>query len=200
MDTISIRGERHLVSNGLRIAAGVMAMGLLAGMAPHVQTFAHAVLYVATWVTLLHIILGVYVLTRCLHAYGRIQQGLDVVAGLLLMGTVMSFNHPVFWCSFLAGVVGIAVLKYAWLLPVLQDRTYKRYVREKILLEGPAAGMLGLAAAILTWGDVPSWISLGIQLFLLAGTTAFAVWMVGVRKRYRALRRYARSKSRFLVG
>ena len=191
-DTITAGTEKHYVSNGLRLAAGVAGAAVLILLAPTIQTVSHALLYAATWITFLHIALGVDAMVRCLHAYAKVQQALDVVAGALLGGFLVSFTTPALWCGFLAGVIGVAVLKYGLLYRSLHDRVLRRYTREKMLLEGPGVPLLALVAAILAPGELPAVVTLGIAVFLLAGTTAFAVWMIGIKKRYRQLRAYVK--------
>ena len=186
---IQSSGKHHL-SNSLRLTAGVAGVVLLLLRASAIQTTSHVLLYAATWITFLHILIGVDILIRCLHAYAPIQQGLDILAGIFLGLFLVSFTFPALWAAILAGLVGVAVLKYGLLHFTLKDRFLRGYVREKLLLEGPAVLLLALAAAILWFGDMPRIVTLGIEMFLLTSTTAFAIWMIFIKKRSRQIRKY----------
>ena len=183
-----MKAKRHTISNGLRIAGGAGCALLLIALAPRITATGHALLYVASWITFLHLCIGVFIFVRHLHAYQKAQQVLDLLAAAFLIGGLLSFTRPALWCSFFAALVALAVLKYTLLYPAQTDPVLKKYVRDKIMLEGPAAILLALAAAILAFGDLPAWLRLGIQAVILAGTTTFAVWMIFIRRCYRQLR------------
>ncbi|MFU8780828.1 MAG: hypothetical protein ACNA71_07355 [Kiritimatiellia bacterium] len=179
-----MNAQRHTIANGLRIAGGAGCTLLLLWVAPRITSPGHALLYLASWVTFLHLSIGVFIFVRHLHAYQKAQQVLDLIAAACLIGGLLSFARPTLWCSFFAALVAVAVLKYTLLYPTQTNPVLKKYVRAKILLEGPAAILLALAAAIFAFGDLPVWVRLGIQAVILAGTTTFAVWMIFIRRSY----------------
>ncbi len=188
-DDVPVREpSTHRISNGLRIVAGVICALLLIMRTPHIETFGHMLLYLASWITFLHLSIGVYVLVRYLHAHARSQQILDGIAALLLAGGLLTFTQPVLWTSCFAALVITAVLKYALLYSSCKRPVHRQYIREKLLLETPGGILLALAAGIFGFGDLPHWLQLGLQATILAGTTAFAVWMIFIRCAYRKSR------------
>jgi Na+-translocating ferredoxin:NAD+ oxidoreductase RnfD subunit len=105
-------GFRRLSPWVLRIPAAVVLAAVLALRAGQIDRFGSAVMYAASWIILLHVLIGEYVFIRCLHAVSRPHQLLDTFAGLLLLGGLLSFHRAALWCAFLAGAFALAITKY----------------------------------------------------------------------------------------
>ncbi len=174
----------HKLSNSLRILAAVTCVIILIARAPRIEQLGHTLLYAASWITFLHICFGVYVFVRYLHAYSRAQSVLDAIAAGLLATCLFFFPYPIIWSTCLAAFTLVAVIKYALLYNNTKAPTLRQYIRSKILFETPAAILVGLTASIFAFGDLPHWLKLGLQAALLAGTTAFAIWMIFIRRAY----------------
>ena len=174
----------HKLSNVLRMLAAIACIMILLGRAPHIETLGHTLLYAASWITFLHICFGVYVFVRYLHAYSHAQQVLDTIAAGLLGACLFFFTRPTLWSAALAAFTGVAVIKYVLLYTKTSEPSLRHYIRDKLLLETPAAILVGLTASIFAFGDLPSWLTLGLQAALFAGTTAFAIWMIFIRHAY----------------
>ena len=179
-----MKNTNHKLSNSLRMLAGVACVIILIARAPAIETLGNTLLYAASWITFIHICFGVYVFARYLKAYSHEQHVLDAIAAALLAGCLFFFTHPTLWSACLAAFTGIAVIKYALLLPRKNNATLRRYIRDKILLETPGAILVGLTAGIFAFGDLPNWLKLGLQTALLAGTATFAAWMIFIRRAY----------------
>ena len=176
--------KNHKLSNILRILAGAACVILLMARAPHIEETGHTLLYAASWVTFIHISFGVYVFVRYLRAYSHAQQVLDAIAAGLLAACLFFFTHPALWSACLTAFTAIAIIKYALLYHGTKTKALRRYIRSKILLETPAGILVGLTAGIFAFGDLPNWLKLGLQAALLVGTTAFAAWMIFIRRAY----------------
>ena len=179
-----MKDMNHKLSNGLRILAALSCVTILIARAPHIATLGHTLLYAASWVTLVHICFGVYVFTRYLRAYSHTQQVLDSIAAALLASGLFLFTRPAIWSACLAAFTAMAVIKYVLLYSNTKEPALRHYIRDKILLETPGAILVGLAAGIFAFGDLPHWLLLGLQTALLAGTTTFAIWMIFIRRAY----------------
>ena len=179
-----MKNINHKLSNGLRILAALACVIILIARAPYIENLGHTLLYAASWITFIHIGFGVYVFARYLHAYEKSQQVLDAMAAGLLATCLFFFIHPAIWSACLATFITIAVIKYILLYSKRKDAILRRYIRSKILLEAPGAILVGLTAGIFAFGDLPNWLILGLQTALLAGTTAFAAWMIFIRRAY----------------
>ena len=187
-DVITLNGimkdMHHKLSNSLRLLAALACIIILVARAPYIEKLGHTLLYAASWITFIHICFGVYVFTRFLRAYSHTQQVLDVIAASLLTVCLFFFTRPAIWAACLAAFTAIAIIKYIFLYTRRKDAILRRYIRSKILLETPAAILVGLAAGIFAFGDLPNWLTLGLQTTLLAGTSLFAAWMIFIRRAY----------------
>jgi len=121
----------------LRVPAAVVLAVILAFQYDRITGFGSALMYTASWIILLHVWIGEYVFIRTLHAVSRNQQLLDALAGLLLLGGLLSFRQSALWCAFLAGAFALAITKYLLVEQHINVPELKRYVREKILWESP---------------------------------------------------------------
>lgn len=177
------------VPNGLRIASGIAAGVFLVLLYGRITDFGSASLYAATWVTYLHVCIGEYVLVRYLHARSPIQNALDLLAGVFLVAGTLSFTSPALWCAFFGGLFALAVTKYLLVARETSDPDVKRYAREKVRWETPAVVGLAVLAVVLDSLSTKSTAAPLLQIVILVATTAFAIWMIGIRHAYRHVAR-----------
>jgi len=177
--------RRRFLPDVLRVAAGVGGAVLLVVLWGQIEDFGSAAIYTATWITFLHVCVGEYVLVRYLDARSSLQNVLDLLAAIFLFAGVLSFTSPALWCAFFGGVFALAVTKYLIVERGAVDVDLKRYVREKIRWESPSVVILALVAVVLDQVSPRSSAAHLLQLGILIGTAAFAVWMIGVRHAYR---------------
>lgn len=170
-----------------RIPAALLLTGVLVLQWGRVDQMGAAVMYTASWVVLLHVLIGEYVFVRHLHAVSRNQQVLDGFAGLLLLGSLLSFTQPALWCAFLAGAFGLAIAKYLLIERHLDIPALRRYVREKLWLESPSVCLLSGLAVLMNELPTDSLFLRILELLILIAATLFAVWMIGIRHLYRTV-------------
>lgn len=173
------------IHNGLLVAAGLGGAILLAVRFMTIHSFGGAVLYGTTWVIFLHLCVGVYVLGRHLRAQSQIQKKLDFLAFLFLLGLILSFSSPALWCAFSGAMVALSVAKYLVYEEEGSDAMLRQYAREKARWEAPMA--VGLVVFSIVLANLPEshLISRLLQMSILLGATAFAVWMIAIKQVYR---------------
>jgi hypothetical protein len=184
-------GRETLAFSVFRVGVGVAAVVLLVALFPRVSGLGSGAVYVATWITLLHLCVGEYVLVRFLHARSRVQHALDLMAAVFVLGAVLSFPSTALWCAFLGGVFAIAVTKYLLVERSAQQEELARYAREKVRWESPAVVGFAILAVVLDQLPEGSTASVVVEIALLVASALFAVWMIGIRHIYRSLARQA---------
>lgn len=178
-------GLPHLSPWVLRIPSAIVLAAVLGLQAGRINGFGPAVIYAASWIILLHVLIGEYVFIRYLHAVSRPQQILDAFAGLLLLGGLFSFHRAALWCAFLAGAFALAIVKYILVEQHIQNLPLRHYAREKILWESPAVCLFSVLAVLMDRLPAESTVVRLIEIGILAASALFAVWMIGVRHIYR---------------
>lgn len=141
-------------------------------------------LYLATWVIVPHVFLGVWVFVRFLRATNPVHTFLDVAALIFLLQGALHIHAPAAWCAWFGGVFTVAILKYALTLRSGIPEDLKHYSRMKIRLESPAVGGFFLAAAL--FAALPS-SSPALPILeggILFASLAFAVYMIALRRAY----------------
>jgi hypothetical protein len=150
-----------------------------------IDGFGPAVMYAASWIVFLHVLIGEYVFIRYLHAVSKVHQLLDAFAGLLLLCGILSFRQSALWCAFLAGAFALAITKYLLIEQHIQIPTLRRYTREKILWESPAVCLFSVLAVLIDrLREGGASVQL-IELTILVAAALFAFWMIGIRHIYR---------------
>lgn len=182
-------GSKHLSPWLIRIPAAVVPAAVLGFQFGRIDGFGAAVMYAASWIILLHVFIGEYVFIRCLHAVSRNQQLLDLFAGLLIFGGILTFRQSALWCAFLAGAFALAITKYLLIEQYLVTPVLKRYAQEKIRWESPAVCLFSVLAVLMDKiGEQNTLIQL-IELSILIAAALFAFWMIGIRHVYRRVMR-----------
>ncbi len=169
----------------LRVPAAVVLAVILAFQYDRITGFGSALMYTASWIILLHVWIGEYVFIRTLHATSRNQQLLDALAGLLLLGGLLSFRQSALWCAFLAGAFALAITKYLLIEQHIGVPELKRYAREKILWESPSVCLFSVLAVVISRLPEGSASVRMIEMAILTASALFAVWMIGIRHIYR---------------
>lgn len=174
----------HRVAWLLRAVAGGILAGVLVALAGRIDGFGPAVLYVASWVILPHVFLGVHVFVRHLRAVSPVQNLLDVIAFVLLFCAILSFRTTTLWAAWFAGVFAVAILKYVLTLRSDLPKALHAYAREKILLETPAVFLFALAALVVHRVPEAPLLARAIEVAMLVCAALFAFWMIVMRRVY----------------
>jgi hypothetical protein len=177
----------------LRIPAAVVLVAVLGVQFPQVERFGSAVMYAATWIILLHVMVGEYIFIRYLHAVSRVHQLLDAFAALLLLGGVLAFRQAAVWCAFLAGAFALAIVKYLLVEQHIEHPILQRYTREKIAWESPAVCLFSALAVLIDRLPSEGVAIRLIELLILSLAALFAIWMIGIRHLYRQVARDLKS-------
>jgi hypothetical protein len=181
----SASGLRRVSPWLLRMPAAVLLAAVLALQAGRIDGFSSTMIYAASWIILLHVLIGEYVFIRYLHAVSRNQQMLDGFAGLLLLSGFFSFHRTALWCAFLAGAFALAVTKYFLIEQRIENPPLRKYAREKILWESPSVCLFSILAVLMDRLPSGSAARRLIEIGILAASALFAFWMIAVRHIYR---------------
>ncbi len=173
---------------GFRILVGITVSMLLIVKGLHIDSIGASAMYIATWVTFLHLCIGEYVLIRYLHAQSTIQNYIDLLAGLFLIVGVFSITAPALWCAFFAALFSLAVTKYLVIERETTSSKLRKYACDKVRWETPAVIGLIICAVLLHQQPPHTTGAILIQLIILTATTLFAVWMIGIRHAYRRIK------------
>lgn len=175
-----------------RLAAGATTGVFLVAQAGRIGRFGTALIYAASWIILLHVMVGEYILVRHLHANSKNQRALDTLAFILFLGGILAFTSAPLWCAFMAGVFALAIVKYVLVEQQTPQPALRQYAREKIRWEAPSV-LLFAALAVFMDLRAPREGKLPVaEVAILAASILFAVWMVAVRHIYRRVIRAGR--------
>jgi hypothetical protein len=181
----------------LRVVAALVAVALLVYQTIQVEAAGAMIICAATWVVLLHILIGEYVFVRYLHAVSRIQKALDLLAFILLLAAIASVSATALWCAFMAGIFALATAKYLLVERSIDNPALRRYAKEKIVMESPSVLLFTLLALFINY-DREGVTVRAIEIVLLVLALLFAIWMIGIRHIYRRVASAAREDKRRL--
>lgn len=137
-------------------------------------------LYAASWVTLLHLSVGAYLFIY-LRADSMIHRVLEVGGFLGVAALVATFRAPVTWCTALALIMLVAVIRYALIYRTESRAVVKRYARMKMVIESPSILFMSLFAVLFRYAPVNGRMEEILAGTILLSTTLFACGMIAGR-------------------
>ena len=139
-----------------------------------------AMLYGASWITILHLCVGGFVFIR-LGAISSAQRRLEVCGVCCVAAMVGAFTRPALWCVALAAMMTVAVVRYVLLFRADARPEVRAYALAKLRGESPAIPFMAVMALLFSSAPADGLAALCLASIILLATTGLAVWMVARR-------------------
>lgn len=166
----------------VRLVVAACLIVALGARAAALGTFVDAIMYVASWVTILHLGVGAFLFVRVAASSPahRFLEACDVCCAVAM---VWAFTRPALWCIALSMLMAGAGVRYYLIYKADSRPAVRAYAFAKLQGELPSIPIMALMA--LLFRNVPSdgMEALCLATIALLGTTGFAIWMA-VRRIY----------------
>jgi len=173
-------------AGAIRTVTVVSVLSVLGARVFAIQGPVDWIMYGASWVTILHLCVGAFLFVR-LGADSSAHRALEFTGLLCVVVLAWWFTEPVWWCTALAILMVVAIVKYILLYRIDNRPVVRTYAREKIMAESPAILVMTGIAICFHRSPIDGSLALYLSLFVLAGTAVFTIWLVVVRKIYHKL-------------
>ena len=142
-------------------------------------------IYISTWILILHIWLGAYYIVKYLKAKTDILNVLlDIVPLVCMFFSVLNFNKLEIWSNLFAILFATAIIKYARVYLSGGDKRIREYTLKKIKNEVVTIPLFILLAILAYIFEMNGTMMILLQSMTLASQVFFAVWLIYVKKVY----------------
>ena len=143
-------------------------------------------IYISTWIIVLHIWLGAHYIVKYLKVKIDIWNVLlDIVPLVCMTLAVINFYRLTLWSSLFAILFTVAIIKYGRVYLSSKDQRIKEYTLKKIKNEVIAVPLLIFLAVYASLFERNSSAMIFIQSITLAFQILFAVWLIHIKKVYK---------------
>jgi hypothetical protein len=178
--------RRERLNRAMTALTFVALYGALALRGPGAEPGAGWMLYAATWIILLHVHGGAWIMLRHLRS-GKSMHDHAMLDGLLTLALGSAVFHVgtlSVWCASFGTFFTLALLKYRLRLPDQEQDRQRAYILLKMRNEWPAPVFFLAAGTAAALQPEAAELHRLLELLSLIAAAGFLVWLVMIKRAY----------------